>query len=306
VASWNTNGYPGDNYYINLTVPATQINKVNSTEFELKTDREGTPPSQMEFVSFWSGGSAGNEPILQVSYCLDTVTVNGETWFYRNASTSSVTIVFFGGWLWTNTSVWIRSIDLTIDKELGKIMFLDALVANGFSIYTPANSAGYSYESYYQNDSTWIRDLTVWLIDTQNYSHVYLFGLSGGGTVVGNEIQKDYASRFSAAVMNCAPVDWQNNYNTSLTGQMWHTALTAFKAKVATSFPENVEDQFYTQEKKYYDNAIVDKERHNWTGVHGDFFQYCRQGAAQLDGRPWRFLPCQSHLHMAHLQLPVW
>ena len=276
-ATWDTANYPGNGVYINLTIPSNQINKIGSTQFELKSSRDGTNPPQAnydEVVYFYSGLSSGNEPELEVSYCLDTVTVNGETWLYRNASASSVTIVFFGGMFLTNTSIWIRSIDFTGEKELGKIMFLDVLVANGFSIYTPANSAGYSYESYYQNDSTWIRDLTVWLMDTQDYSHVYLFGFSGGGTVVGNEIQKDYASRFSAAVMNCAPVDWQNNYDTNLTGQMWHTALTASKAKVTTSFPENVEDyQFYTQEKKYYDNAIVDKEWHNWTGGHGAFFR---------------------------------
>lgn len=85
--------------------------------------------------------------------------------------------------------------------------------------------------------------------------------------VVGNEIQKDYASRFSGAVMNCAPVDWQD-----LTGQMWHTSITASRAKVATCFPENVQDWAYNQTLWYYGNETVDKEWLNWTGGHGDFF----------------------------------
>lgn len=106
------------------------------------------------------------------------------------------------------------------------------------------------------------------------YTQVYLFGFSGGGAVVGNEIQKDYASRFSAAVMNCAPVNW-SGYSTD---QIYQTAVTASKAKAATFFPENVDDRleesppFYLQMKGYYDNEIVDKEWLNWTGGHGSFF----------------------------------
>jgi len=286
VATWNTVNYPGDGVYINLTIPSNQINKTGSTQFELNSSRDGTndpQPNYDEAVNFYSGNSTGNEPKLEVSYCLDMVPINGETWFYRGVSTAKVVIVFFGAKYDTqnDTFEWIRSIDLLDspqgpEKYLDKIMFLDALVANGFSVYTPSHDSDPSddaYHSAYGSNSPWVQDLTMYLMYNRTYTQVYLFGFSGGAVVVGNEIQKDYASRFSAAVMNCAPVDWS-----ALSGQIWHTALTASKAKVATFFPENVNDHleqippFYQQEKEYYDNALVNKEWHNWTGNHGDFF----------------------------------
>jgi hypothetical protein len=282
VAAWNTANYQND-VYVNLTIPPNQVNKVDSTEFELKSSREGTPPQGNEFVQFYRDNSTGSGPELEVSYCLDTVTINGETWFYRNASTSKVAIVLFGG-LCSSAFLYIRSIDLLTDsiyppagpeKYLDKIMFLDALVQNGFSVFTPSNSSGTdAYHSIYENDSTWVQDLAVWLVNSENYQYLYLFGFSGGGVVVGNEIQKDYASMFSAAAMNCAPVNWTGWSS----DQLYNTAATASNVKVATFFPENVNDEwgqnppFYLQMKGYYDNEIVDKKWLNWTGGHGDFF----------------------------------
>jgi hypothetical protein len=112
----------------------------------------------------------------------------------------------------------------------------------------------------------------------QSYSQIFLFGFSGGGVVVGNEIQKDYASNFSAAVMNCAPVDWRaGDYGLTLVSQMWHTAGTASRAKVRTAFLENVNDSvngsFYVEEKSYWGNETVNKEWYDWMGDHGAFFR---------------------------------
>jgi hypothetical protein len=283
VATWNTNGYPGDGVYINFTIPSNQINKIGSTQFELNSSRDGIDAPLLnypELVEFWPSNSAENGPELEVSYCLDTVTINQETWFYRNVSSSRVVVVFFGADLLDRTYVYIRSIDYTgpvggAEKYLDKIMFLDALVQNGFSKYTPSNnSLGWNLylQSYYANDSTWVQDLVTWLASPQNYQHIYLFGFSGGGLVVGNEIQKDYASRISAAVMNDAPVNVSENYGG---GGIWYTASTASKAKVATCFIENIDDSIVPwalAEKTYYDNAIIEKVWHNWTGDHGDLF----------------------------------
>ena len=282
VATWNTVNYPGDGVYINLTIPSNQINKIGSTQFELNSSRDGTnapQPNNDEGVNFHSGNSTGNEPKLEICYSLDTIAVgtsNPVTWFYRNASTSKAVVVLFGAEAYA-TEVRVRSIDWLgqppndpPEKEFGKIQFLDALIENGFSVFTPSHDSGHTHVTSYQNVSTWVQDLTMWLMYNQSYTQVYLFGMSGGAVVVGNEIQKDYASRFSAAVMNCAPVDWSK-----YAGQIFHTALTASKAKVCTFFPENVYDDFYGNETEYYNNEqlVLDKEWLNWTGYHGQFFQ---------------------------------
>jgi hypothetical protein len=286
VATWGTSNYPANGIYINLTIPSNQINKTGRTQFELNSSRDGINAPQnnsVEDVAFYSGNSTGNEPKLEVSYNLDTITIgtsNPVTWFYRNASNSRAVIVLFGGDSLSSTSVYIRSIDfldgpIFPEKEFGKVQFLDALVNNGFSIYTPSNDSTLDgYHTLYQNTSTWVQDLATYLMNNQTYKQVYLFGMSGGATVVGNEIQKDYASTFSAVVMNCAPVDWKpGDFGLTLTGQMWHTAATASKAKVPTFFPENTGDWAYNETLWYYQNETVQKEWLNWTGGHGTFFQ---------------------------------
>jgi hypothetical protein len=277
VSTWNTANYVKD-IYVNLTIPANQINKVNETEFELNSSREGTPPqpNTNEFIYFYSGDTQGKEPKLQVTYSIDQATVNNETWFFRNVSTNKAAIVLFGA-ARTFTYMWVRSIDnwgepwgAIPEKELGKIMFLDALVANGISVWTPDHDNS-SYSAYhlskYDGTSTWVRDLTLQLAN-QGYSQISIFGMSGGGTVVGNEIQKDYASNFSAAVMNCAPVDENASYS-----QIFRTASTASNARVRTAFLENKNDSYYNQMKSYYGNETVNKEWYDWMGGHGTFFQ---------------------------------
>jgi|GEM_PF-1543039 len=282
VASWNTANYQSG-AYVNLSIPSNQITNSNYvnvsntmhaiTEFELNSSREGIQPLGDEVVSFYGDNSTCG-PELEVSYCVDTLTINGETWYYRSASTSKAAIVLFGAWYAGDYDLYINSIEMLGEKDFGKVMLLKALIENGFSVYTPSNSSDDSYFSYYENDSTWVQDLTMYLKSNQTYAQVYLFGFSGGAVVVGNEIQKDYASRLSAAVMNCGPVNW-----TYFSGQMWHSAYTASQAKVATFFPEDVNDRldenppFYVQMQEYNDNEIVDKNWVNWTGGHGSFFE---------------------------------
>lgn len=303
VASWDTVNYQ-DGIYINLTIPPDQVNKVNSTEFELKSSMEGTTPGPVsQTVYFYSGDSEGNEPKLEVSYCLDTVTIGTlphrpVTWFYRNVSTDRVAIVLFGAYshyLYLPDEEWVRSIDLihsevpedVPEKGVVKIRFLDTLIQNGFSILTVKNDSGCSgltgappeYVAFYCSSSTWVQDATMWLMDNQGYRHIFLFGFSGGGVVVGNEIQKDYATRFSAAVMTCAPVDWTGS-------SIYRSARTASNTKVATCFPEPVNDQWYNpytshidnftdMTREYYNNSLSDKEWHSWDGGHDFFNKSC-------------------------------
>jgi hypothetical protein len=267
IAEWDTTNYVNFTY-INLTIPANQINKCNSTEFELNSSRDGISPPQSgksECVAFYSGDSQDNEPKLEVSYCLDTVTVQGETWFYRNVSTAKVAIVIFGG-----PTGGPYSIDYTDEKEQGKIAFLDAIIQNGSSVFTPSHDPSHLEWSYYDENSTWVQDLTTWLVDNQSYRKVDLFGFSMGGAIVGYEIQKDYACMYSAAVISEAPVymaGW---------GPIFNTALTASEAKVATSFmetPNATYTSYFYEMKLYYNNTIVQKEWHNWTGEHGELFR---------------------------------
>lgn len=266
IAEWDTTNYVNFTY-INLTIPANQINKCNSTEFELNSSRDGISPPQpdrMEYVTFYSGDSPDNPPILEVSYCLDTVTILGETWFYRNVSTAKVTLVFFGG----SSSGSVRSIDHPGEKERGKVSFLDAIIQNGSSVFTPSHDASQELWSDYCESSTWVQDMAIWLY-YQSYRTICLFGFSMGGAIVESEIQKSYASMFYAGVINSG-VD------------LFNKAQTANNTKVDTSFIIAVNDSptYNAQMKVYYDNALVQKEWHNWMGGHGEQF---------------RNLNCQNH-----------
>lgn len=266
IAEWNTANY--ENFtYINFTIPANQINKCDSTEFELNSSRDGISPPQpdrMEYVTFYSGDSPDNPPILEVSYCLDTVTILGETWFYRNVSTAKVTLVFFGG----SSFGSVRSIDHPGEKERGKVSFLDAIIQNGSSVFTPSHDASQELWSDYCESSTWVQDMAIWLY-YQSYRTICLFGFSMGGAIVESEIQKSYASMFYAGVINSG-VD------------LFNKAQTANNTKVDTSFIIAVNDSptYNAQMKVYYDNALVQKEWHNWMGGHGEQF---------------RNLNCQNH-----------
>lgn len=268
LATWNTVDYPGDGIHLNLTVPANQINKAGGTAFELKSNRDNNSIPQAyqdEIVEFYSGNSTGNEPRLEVSYHLDTVTVGEVAWFYRNVSGSKVVIPLFGGHPF-DYSVALHSIEI---EKLGcpaKVPFLDALVESGFSVLTLMDN-----HVSYNSSSTWIRDAALWLVDNQSKGKVFMFGFSAGGVVVAYEIQKDYTTRFSAAIVTCAPVNWDAHSNDPI----YQSAHSASKAKVAACFPEPIDDDFYDQMYFYYDNTFVHKEWHNWTDGHQFFGQSC-------------------------------
>lgn len=276
VARWATQNYPGDNTYINITVPGAQIHKVNRTQFELKSDREGTTPMlyTLESVQFYTGESTGNEPKLEVTYYLDSPMINGTTWFWRNASSNKAAIVLFGAVPRTDY-LYVRSIDVKNanppEKSIEKIRFLDALTENGFAVLTPKNNTdvnlgGGLYYTNYTASSLWIENAVSWIMN-QGYSRVFVFGFSGGGVATAREIQKDYATKFSAATVSCAPVNWTGY------GLIYHSALTASWAKVPTVFPEAINDMydFREQMELYYNNTVADKEWHDWNGEH-DFF----------------------------------
>jgi hypothetical protein len=175
LATWNTSNYPGPNVYVNFTIPSNQINKAGKTQFELNSSNDGTSVPWFgypETVEFYSGNSTGKEPKLEVSYNLDTVNLNGVSWAYRNVSMSKAIIVLFGGWS-ADTYVTVSCIDDPLNKGFGKMSFLDALVQNGFSVFTIQSNI------LYTNTSTWVQDLTLWLT-SQTYSNIYILGNSFG------------------------------------------------------------------------------------------------------------------------------
>jgi hypothetical protein len=104
VGSWSTANYPGDNVSIELNVASDQLNKVNRTQFELKSSLEGyaAEGDEQDWVTFYSGNSNGNEPKLEVTYSLDYppggMSMGGIYWLYRKVSSDKVAIVLFGGW----------------------------------------------------------------------------------------------------------------------------------------------------------------------------------------------------------------
>jgi len=265
-ATWNTVDYPGDDIYIDLPIPSSQICYWERTQFELKSNREQFPPSSgvLEYVNFYSGNCVGREPKLEVTYYVDTVDIGGNTWFYSDAGGSKVVIPFFGTGYYYDR-IFTPSIET--GESPVKLSFLYALLENGFSILGPK-----TVPDYYA-DSTWLRDALLWLTEVQGYVNVFLFGFSGGGVVVANEIQKDYATVFSAAVISCAPVDWNDFSNYSI----FQSAHTASKAKTATCMPEPVGDDFYDDMNLYYNGLTVDREFHLWDDGHNLFDYNCLQ-----------------------------
>jgi len=113
----------------------------------------------------------------------------------------------------------------------------------------------------------------MWLKE-QGYQDISLFGFSAGGVVVANEIQKDYAGIWHAAVVASAPVNW-----TGMLG-IFQSAQTAHKAKVPTSFIAPIEDGSYDDMLLYYSNMVVHKQWHNWYDGHDPFPNTCKNHTA--------------------------
>ena len=67
VATWTTANYPGNDRYIDLSIPSGQVNVAGRTQFELKSNLEGTSPTVDEEVVFYSGDSTG-KPYLEVTW----------------------------------------------------------------------------------------------------------------------------------------------------------------------------------------------------------------------------------------------
>jgi hypothetical protein len=191
-------------------------------------------------------------------------------------------VVLFGGSYssFYPDRLWIRSIDLISspvpEKTTKKIQFLQNLVDQGFSILTPSNDSSGSHLTLYSKESKWIEESATWLLESQAYGCLFVFGFSGGGVVTGYEIQKDFGTRFSAAVVSCGVVDADNFSNDSL----WQSAHAASKAKIPICFPEPAADylpptfpNITCMMQNYYSNATVQKEWHNWDDGHC-FFDY--------------------------------
>ncbi|MDH5770341.1 MAG: hypothetical protein OEZ25_03530 [Candidatus Bathyarchaeota archaeon] len=271
ITTWNTANYPGDHIYVNLPISSDQINKVGRTQFRLVSNRdeENIEPDDREHIMFYSGNSTGNEPKLEVTYYLNIVNINGMNWYYRNISCDKVVIILFGGYTWYTNFVCINCIDHigwpVTTKSKSQIEFAEGLIENGFSVLTNKDDP-----AIYQADSRWVENAVTWLRNN-TYKYIHIFGFSAGGVAVGYEIQKEYASLFSSAVISSAPV----NSSTS-TDPIFRSACTASKVKVATCFIEGVEDGFYNQMLLYYNNTLADKEWHDWYGGHCVFPNTCK------------------------------
>ena len=286
VATWSSFEYPGYEIYVNFTIPTDQINVMGRTQFELKSDREGIQPSGLEYVVFCGGYyPAEDQPKLEITWLLPTIYIDGKMhidgqwWYYWNSTTNEkAAIVLFGGEIVPpyGASDAVRVGSLFIQDEDGyKEQFVLDLHSNGFDVLSPKNDTQNLEKSYYNGTQDWVKDAAMWLKLNQSYEYVFLFGFSGGGVVAAYEIQKDYASIFSAAVIADAPVD-HDPY-----GDIYNSAETASEAKVCTSFIVGEHDlhslvgNITEQMENYYDNMVVHKEWHLWEDGHDPFPYKC-------------------------------
>jgi hypothetical protein len=276
VASWSSTNYPGDNTYINITIPPDQINKMGRTQFELKSEREGTAPSGPEYVRFYASYISESEPVLEISWLPQTEYVNGVYWYYWHHSSDKAAILLFGGQPAVDR-VFIRSIFLQ-DENGKKEKLVNDLYTDGFDVLSPKRDTTlplrYNDSVVYTTDSDIIYNATVLLLN-QGYHHIFLFGYSAGGVAVAYEIQKDYASIFSAAVIASAPVD----DDTPPVFPIFQSAHNASKVKTCTSFIVGVNDMqlgnIYTQMSTYFNNTNAHKEWHKWDNGHSIFDNSC-------------------------------
>lgn len=262
VATWPSSSYPGAGLYVNITILTAQINKTGRTQFELKSDREGYAPQpmQVEYVSFYSADSAGNEPKLEVTWMPHVTYKGGQWWYYWNSTSNRLAIVLFGGYYYPGFlqyGVGIYSLyqQYTWDKEF----FVLQLYEHGFDVMSNLYTVNYS------TTSTWIYDAAMSVAD--QYDYIHLFGFSAGGVAVAYEIQKANASIYSSAVVASAPVN--------LGYGIFNSAQTANQTKVCVSFIAPTEDIYYENMSVYFNNANVHKEWHKWEDGHDPFPYYC-------------------------------
>ena len=207
------------------------------------------------FENHLGGGDKDyNDMVISLELTPTTVPIDGVNWYIFNATSDKAMIYLDGGWVASTTSVGVFSYHE--DIKTNESLFIKNMVWNGFDTLTNKDRI------LYDGSQTFVEDAATWLLN-EGYEHVFLFGYSAGGVVIGYEIQKDYASMFSAAVLASAPVNCRSG--------IYRSAQTADKDKVATCFIEGVTDAYYDQMLLYYNNALIHKKWYDWTNDHDIF-----------------------------------
>ena len=207
------------------------------------------------FENHLGGGDKDyNDMVISLELTPTTVTIDGVNWYIFNATSDKAMIYLDGGWVESTTSVGVFSYHE--DIKTNESLFIRNMVWNGFDTLTNKDCI------VYDGSQTFVEDAATWLLN-EGYKHVFLFGFSAGGVVMGYEIQKDYASMFSAAVLASAPVNCKSG--------IYRSAQTADKDKVATCFIEGVTDAYYDQMLLYYNNALIHKKWYDWINGHDIF-----------------------------------
>lgn len=279
-ASWPSSQYLGNNLYVNISIPKEHVNTKGRTQFELKSDREGTAPCGVEldeYIIFHSAESSGNQPKLEVVWLPHQEYIKGVYWYYWNHSSQKAAIMLFGGWA-EEHRVGIYSI-FAQDQDGLKEKTIYGLYQNGFDVISPKNQSDTPNFIYYSKTSDWIYNATTWLF-SKGYHYLFLFGYSAGGIATGFEIQKDYASVFSGAVVASAPVDAPG-----YTDDIYKSAYTANKVRVCASFIVGVNDaqlgNIYSQMSVYFNNTNAHKDWHKWDNGHSIFSYTCLTHAGE-------------------------
>jgi len=282
VANWSSTLYPGNYVYINITIPTDQINKTGRTQFELKSNREGIQPcgpDKAEYIIFQSDVT-GVPPMLEITWLPNNFRYVDQYWYYWNSTgRDKLAIVLFGGYCDTlppgNLQVW----DLFCQDPQGdKEKLVCDLHLNGYDVLSPWHDQYYTNRTYYRGPGPedfpdWLYNATVWA-HQKGYHYLYLFGFSAGGVAVAYEIQKDYATVFSAAIVASAPVNLGPQ-----AGFLYRSAENASKVKTCTSFIAGKDDficgDIYNQTSIYFHNTNAHKDWHKWDNGHDIFAHMC-------------------------------
>ena len=102
-ADWrNTSGMSTEIYYDSSSLDNSWINLTGDTKYQLRSSRDVNEdePYEYEYISFYSANSAGNEPILKVTYTTVTtpsVTTNAATSVEATTATGNGDITATGG-----------------------------------------------------------------------------------------------------------------------------------------------------------------------------------------------------------------